>query len=46
MLSNELISKEFINSTTINTDNLPRGIYLYEIKNSNGTIKNGKVLKM
>ncbi|MEI6815059.1 MAG: T9SS type A sorting domain-containing protein [Bacteroidota bacterium] len=46
MLSNELFSKEFINSTTINTANLPRGIYLYEIKNSNETIKNGKVLKM
>ena len=37
--------KEFINSISINTEQLAKGIYLYEVRNKNGVIKKGKVVK-
>lgn len=41
----KLISKSFVNSISINTEHLAKGIYLYEVRNKNGVIKKGKVVK-
>jgi hypothetical protein len=35
----------FTNATSINTAQLAKGIYLYEVRNKNGVIKKGKVVK-
>jgi hypothetical protein len=41
-----LVRQETITkSATISTDQLSKGMYLYEIRNSKGTLKTGKVLK-
>ncbi len=45
LLSNKLIQQIFTNSASINTEQLAKGIYFYEVKNKNGIIKNGKVVK-
>jgi hypothetical protein len=37
--------KEFVNQTTIDTEALPQGIYLYEIRNENLVIKKSKLIK-
>ena len=34
-----------IGTTTINTEQLAKGIYIYEVRNKNGVIKKGKVVK-
>jgi hypothetical protein len=41
----KLLQQAFTNSTVINTEQLADGVYYYEIKNSERTIANGKVLK-
>ncbi|MEO5570259.1 MAG: T9SS type A sorting domain-containing protein [Bacteroidia bacterium] len=41
----KLLQQRFTNSTTLNTAQLAKGIYLYEIRNKNGVIKKGKVVK-
>lgn len=43
--SRKLLQQTFTNSTTVNTEQLAKGIYLYEVRNKNGVIKNGKVIK-
>ena len=43
--SKKVLQKEFKNSVTINTEQLAKGIYLYEVRNKNGVIKKGKVVK-
>lgn len=43
--SRKLLQKSFLNSTSLNTQQLAKGIYLYEIRNKNGVIKKGKVVK-
>jgi hypothetical protein len=43
--SRKLLQKKFTNSTTLNTQQLAKGIYLYEVRNINGVIKKGKVVK-
>lgn len=43
--SRKLLQQSFTNSITINLEQLAKGIYLYEIRNLNGIIKNGKVIK-
>ena len=43
--SRKLLRQTFINTTTINTEQLAKGMYLYEVRNKNGIIKNGKVVK-
>ena len=43
--SRKLLQQTFTNTTTINTEQLAKGMYLYEVRNRNGIIKNGKVIK-
>jgi len=40
-----IFNQSFINSTSINTEQLAKGIYLYEVRNKNGVIKKGKIVK-
>ena len=41
----KVFNQSFTNSTSINTEQLAKGIYLYEVRNKNGVIKKGKVVK-
>jgi len=43
--SRKLLQQSFTNSSSINTEQLEKGIYLYELRNKNGVIKKGKVVK-
>ena len=43
--SRKLLELTFVKSTTINTNQFAKGIYLYEVRNKNGVIKKGKVVK-
>lgn len=43
--SRKIFTQSLTNSTTINTQQLAKGIYLYEVRNKNGVIKKGKVIK-
>ena len=43
--SRKLLQQTFTNTTTINTEQLAKGMYLYTVRNKNGIIKNGKVIK-
>lgn len=43
--SRKIFNQSFANSTTINTEQLAKGIYLYEVRNKSGVIKKGKVVK-
>jgi len=43
--SRKIFNQSFTNSTSINTEQLAKGIYLYEVRNKNGVIKKGKVVK-
>jgi hypothetical protein len=45
LTSRKLLQQQFTNSTSINTSNLSKGIYIYELRNKNGVIKKGKVIK-
>lgn len=44
-LGQQAFQQSFTNSTTVNTEQLAAGIYFYEMKNSKGTLKTGKVVK-
>ena len=43
--SRKLLQQTFTNTTTINTEQLAKGMYLYTVRNRNGIVKNGKVIK-
>lgn len=43
--SRKIFQQTFANITIINTEQLAKGMYLYEVRNTNGIIKNGKVIK-
>jgi hypothetical protein len=43
--SRKLLQQKFTNSVTVNTEQLTQGIYLYEVRDKNGVIKKGIVLK-
>jgi hypothetical protein len=43
--SRKLLQQQFTNSITLNTALLAKGIYLYEVRNKNGVVKKGKVVK-
>jgi hypothetical protein len=43
--SKKLLQRTFINSVVINTEQLANGLYIYEVRNRNGVIKKGKVVK-
>jgi hypothetical protein len=45
MDSRKLLQEQFINSVTLNTKQLAKGLYLYEVRNKNGVIKKGKSVK-
>jgi hypothetical protein len=45
ILSRKLLQQTFTNSTTLNTEQLAKGIYIYEVRNKNGVIKKGKVVR-
>ena len=44
-LLRRILKQIFTNSTTIITDQLANGIYFYELSNSIGTVKSGKIIK-
>lgn len=44
-LGQQILQQTFKNSTTLNTEQLPEGIYFYELRNDKGAIRNGKLLK-
>ncbi|HKR07243.1 MAG TPA: T9SS type A sorting domain-containing protein [Bacteroidia bacterium] len=41
----KILNQSFTNSITINTEQLAKGIYLYEVRNKNDVVKKGKVVK-
>ncbi len=43
--SRKLLQKYFINETTINTESLSKGVYIYELRTNNQTLQKGKILK-
>jgi type IX secretion system substrate protein len=43
--SRKILQQKFTNSVSLNTIELAKGIYLYEVRNKNGVIKKGKVVK-
>ncbi|MEO8149227.1 MAG: T9SS type A sorting domain-containing protein, partial [Bacteroidia bacterium] len=45
LTSRKLIHQQFTSSITLNTSQLSKGIYIYEVRNKNGVIKKGKVVK-
>ncbi len=45
MSSKKLMQKAFTNSVILNTAQLTKGIYFYEVRNKNQVIKKGKVVK-
>lgn len=44
-LGQQVLQQTFTNSKTINTEQLADGIYFYELRNSKGILKTGKVFK-
>ncbi len=45
VISRAIIAQTFSNSVTLNTTQLEKGIYLYEVRNKSGVIKKGKIVK-
>ncbi len=43
--SRKLLQQTFTNTTTLNTEPLAKGIYIYEVRNNKVAIQNGKVIK-
>jgi len=43
--SRKLLHKKFTSAISLNTEQLAKGIYIYEVRNKNGVIKQGKVVK-
>ena len=43
--SREIINQSFTNSTLINTEQLAKGTYFYEVRNENVVINKGKIVK-
>jgi len=43
--SRKLLQQKFTNSVSLNTEQLAKGLYLYEVRNENGFCKKGKVVK-
>ena len=43
--SRKIMQQEFTNSISLNTEQLEKGIYLYEVRDKNGLCKQGKVVK-
>lgn len=45
ILSRKLLQRSFTNAITIHTERLANGLYIYELRNKNGILANGKVFK-
>jgi len=45
LLGQPILHQTFTNATTLNTEQLAKGIYFYELRNDKGTLKTGKVAK-
>jgi len=45
LTARKVLQQSFSGNAAINTDHLAKGVYLYEVKNNNGIIKNGKLIK-
>jgi len=45
LLGQQISQHRFIKSVTLNTENLAKGIYIYELLNDSGRIENGKIIK-
>lgn len=45
LTSRKILQQSFNNTTSINTTALSKGLYLYEVRNKNGVIKKGKLVK-
>ena len=43
--SRKILQQTFTNTITLNTEQLAKGVYLYEVRSRKGIIKNGKVIK-
>jgi len=43
--SRELLRQTFTNTASLNTEQLAKGIYIYEVRNKDGLCKKGKVVK-
>jgi len=43
--SKKIVQQQFIHDVSLNTSQLAKGIYLYEVRNKNGIIKKGKMVK-
>lgn len=43
--SKKVLQHKFTNSVTLNTEQLAKGMYLYEVRNKNGVVKKGRVVK-
>jgi|SRR5688572_25551267 len=44
-IGNKVIKQSFTISTSLNTEKLAKGIYMYEVKNRNGVLKKDKIVK-
>ena len=42
----KLLQQKFTNSVSLNTGQIEKGIYIYEVRNKNGTSAKGKVIKL
>jgi hypothetical protein len=45
ILSQQVLQQKFTNSTVINTEQLSKGVYFYEVNNNDGSCKQGIVMK-
>jgi hypothetical protein len=45
VISRKIIQEKLTNSTTLNTTQLAKGIYIYEVKNKNTVLGKGKIIK-
>jgi hypothetical protein len=43
--SRKTLQQKFKNSASLNTEQLAKGLYLYEVRNKNGVVNKGKVVK-
>jgi hypothetical protein len=45
IMSKMIIQQQFTEAITLKTDQLSTGMYLYEVRDKNGIVKNGKIIK-
>lgn len=45
MASRKILQQNFINTVSLNTEQLAKGLYLYEVRDKNGLCKKGKIVK-